>query len=98
MEAGNGMSTVLYVGMFAVIFVLFYFVLIRPQKKREKEMATMRSSLKVGDVVVTIGGVVGLVTSIKEDVLVLETGSDRSKIRIKKWAIQAVEQVNKDQF
>lgn len=48
----------------------------------------MRNSLQVGDEIVTVGGVVGLVVSIKEDTVVLETGGDRSKIRVKRWAIQ----------
>ena len=73
---------------FVLLIVVFYFVLIRPQRKRDKETQRMRNSLQVGDEVVTVGGVVGLVVSIKEDTVVLETGGDRSKIRVKRWAIQ----------
>ena len=71
-----------------LLIVVFYFVLIRPQRKRDKETQRMRNSLQVGDEIVTVGGVVGLVVSIKEDTVVLETGGDRSKIRVKRWAIQ----------
>ncbi len=71
-----------------LIFVVFYFILIRPQKKREKETAKMRSNLEIGDEVITIGGIVGIVVSLKEDTVVIETGSDRSKIRFLRSAIQ----------
>ncbi|MGI5896834.1 MAG: preprotein translocase subunit YajC [Oscillospiraceae bacterium] len=70
-----------------LIFVVFYFLLIRPQKKREKATNEMRNNIQVGDEVVTQGGIVGRVVSMKEDNIVIETGSERSKIRIKRWAI-----------
>mgnify|MGYP005793116343 CR=1 FL=1 len=73
---------------FVLLIVVCYFVLIRPQRKRDKETQRMRNNLQVGDEIVTVGGVVGLVVSIKEDTVVVETGGDRSKIRIKRWAIQ----------
>lgn len=71
----------------ALVLVIFYFFLIRPQKKKEKKDAEMRNNLMVGDEVVTVGGIVGIVFSVKEDTVVVETGGDRSKIRVKKWAI-----------
>lgn len=74
-----------------LIFVVFYFILIRPQKKREKEAQQMRNSLQVGDEVTTMGGIVGRVVSLREDTVVIETGSDRAKIRIKRWAVQSNE-------
>ena len=76
-----------------VMVVAFYFLYLRPQKKRDKEYIKMRDSLKIGDVVITIGGIVGIITSIKEDVLILETGNDKNKVRIKKWAIKEVENI-----
>ena len=79
-----------------LIFVVFYFLLIRPQKKREKEAANMRNNVQVGDGVVTQGGIVGRVVSMKEDNIVIETGSERSKIRIKRWAIATVETMHDD--
>lgn len=74
-----------------LIFVVFYFILIRPQKKREKEAQQMRNNLQVGDEVTTMGGIVGRVVSLREDTVVIETGSDRAKIRIKRWAVQSNE-------
>ena len=76
---------------------MFYFLLIRPQKKKDKQDAQMRKNLQVGDEVVTAGGVVGIVFSIKEDTVVVETGGDRSKIRVKKWAIAQNLTVHDDQ-
>lgn len=73
--------------MLVLIVVFFYFLIIRPQKKQEKKEKAMRDSLEIGDEVVTNGGIVGIVFSIKDDTVVIETGSDRSKIRIMKWAI-----------
>ena len=72
-----------------LIVVVFYFMLIRPQKKKEKEVQKMRSDIQVGDEIVTIGGIIGRVVSMREDTLVIETGSDRSKVRISRWAIQS---------
>lgn len=71
-----------------LMFVVLYFVMIRPQRKREKEIEHMRSNIEVGDEIVTGGGIIGRVVNIREDTVVIETGSDRSKIRIARWAIQ----------
>lgn len=73
--------------MMALIFVVFWFFIIRPQRKKDKETAKMRSELQVGDEIVTIGGIIGIIVSMKEDSLVIETGSDRSKVRLARWAI-----------
>jgi preprotein translocase subunit YajC len=78
----------------AVVFGAFYFLMIRPQKKREKQVQEMRSKIEVGDEIVTVGGIVGIVVSVKDDTLVIETGSDRSKIRIQKWAVQSNQTVH----
>lgn len=80
-----------------LLIVVFYFLLIRPQRKRDKEAAEMRNSLQIGDEVVTTGGIVGIVVRIQEDTIVLETGSDRSKVRIKRWAIASNETVHDDE-
>ena len=79
-----------------LIFVFFYFLILRPQKKQEKQDQAMRDNLEVGDEVVTNGGIVGIVFSIKEDTVVIETGGDRSKIRVKKWAIAKNETTHED--
>ena len=80
----------------ALMVVLLYFMIYRPQKKQEKKDAAMRNSLEIGDQVTTIGGVIGRVVAIKDDTFVLETGSDRVKIRFVKTAIGAVEKLNMD--
>ena len=80
----------------ALMVVLLYFMIYRPQKKQEKKDAAMRNSLEIGDQVTTIGGVIGRVVAIKDDTLVLETGSDRVKIRFTKTAIGSVEKLNMD--
>jgi preprotein translocase subunit YajC len=70
------------------LFAVFYFIFYRPQKKKEKAVAAMRSSIEIGDEVVTIGGLVGRVVTIKDDSFVIECGSDRTKIKVMKWALQ----------
>ncbi len=77
-----------------LIVVVFYFVLIRPENKRKKETASMRESLKTGDEITTIGGIVGRITNIKDEELTIETGSDRNKMRIMKWAVSSVSSKN----
>ena len=81
-------ALVVQIAPFILLIGVFYFVLIRPQQKRDKETQKMRNSLQVGDEIITAGGIVGLVVTIKEDTVVIETGGDRSKIRIKRWAVQ----------
>ncbi len=80
---------------FVVVLVVMYFMLISPQKKREKKLNDMRSGVEIGDGVVTAGGIIGRVISIKEDTLVIESAS--SRIRIKRWAISEVEKLNMDE-
>lgn len=86
-----------YISLFftmALMLVLLYFMIYRPQKKQEKKDAAMRKSLEIGDQVTTIGGVIGRVVAIKDDTFVLETGADRIKIRFLKTAISAVEKLD----
>ena len=82
----SGMLSMLI--MFVIIIVFFYFLMIRPQKKKDKEQKEMRESIQIGDEIMTIGGIVGIVVKKTEDTVVIETGGDRSKLRIKEWAIQ----------
>ena len=77
---------------FVVVLGVMYFMLISPQKKREKRMQDMRNSLEIGDGVITAGGIVGRVISIKEDTIVIESAS--SKMRIKRWAVSEVEKLD----
>lgn len=77
--------------MLVLMLVIFYFMLIRPENKRKKEAEQMRSSVKTGDKIVTIGGITGTVVNVKENRIVLETGADQVRIELEKWAISANE-------
>ena len=74
-----------------VLIVVFYFVLIRPQRKRDKQEGDMLNSIEIGDEISTIGGFIGRVVNIKDDVLVIESSSDRTKLKIYRWAIRGKE-------
>ena len=92
-------TTESYISLFftlALMLVLLYFMIYRPQKKQEKKDAAMRAALEIGDQVTTIGGIVGRVVAIKDDTFVLETGADHVKIRFIKNAISSVEKLNMD--
>ena len=78
-------------GMVALIggmFAIMYFLMIRPQNKQRKAEEELRNNTEIGDEVVTIGGIVGKVVSVKDDVLVIETGADRNKMKITRWAVR----------
>jgi preprotein translocase subunit YajC len=75
---------------YAVVIGAFYFFLIRPQKKKEKATQEMRNSIKEGTEVVTIGGLYGKVVNAKEDVLTIEVGADKVKLKVARWAIGKV--------
>ncbi|MFR7349267.1 preprotein translocase subunit YajC [Peptoniphilus sp.] len=79
-----------------ILMVFFYFFLIKPQKKKEKEIQAMRENVKVGDNIITIGGIVGKVIQVKDDVLVIETSGDKTKYELMKWGINSVLQDRKD--
>ena len=79
---------------FILVLVVMYFLIIRPQKKKDKQMQEMRGNVEIGDSITTIGGIVGIVIAIKEDTIVVETGTDRSKIRFKRWAISEVNKLS----
>lgn len=74
-----------------LLFVVFYFFLIRPQKKRDKAEKEMRESIQVGDEISTIGGFIGKVVSIKDETLVIESSADRTKLKLYRWAIRGKE-------
>ena len=73
--------------MLVVLMVVFYFLLIRPENKRKKKAQEMRESIKKGDTITTIGGIVGRVVMVNKDTLVIETSEDRVRMEITKWAI-----------
>lgn len=91
-KGGNPMSLILMVGLFAVM----YFLMIRPQKKKQKEEQQMRDSIQIGDEITTIGGIMGRVVTVKDDSIVLETGAgaERTKMKFQRWAIQTNETAN----
>lgn len=77
--------------MLVIMLAIFYFMLIRPENKRKKEAEEMRSSVKTGDKITTIGGIVGTVVNVKEDKIVIETSADQVRIELAKWAISTNE-------
>lgn len=79
---------------FIILIVAFYFILIKPQKKKEKETRNMLNSLVAGDEIVTIGGIHGKVVKVKEDTVTIETGSDRVKIVFERGAVSRVTKKN----
>ena len=77
--------------LLAVLFVIMYLMLIRPENKRKKKDEEMRSSLRNGDQIITIGGVCGTIVDIKEDKIVIETSKDQVRIEFAKWAVSSNE-------
>lgn len=76
-------TIILMVGLVGVM----YFMMIRPQRKRQKEEQEMRSSIEIGDEIITIGGIIGKVVKIRDEDIVIETGADRVKMRLQRWAV-----------
>jgi len=74
-----------------ITIALMYFVTIRPQRKEEQRVAQMRDNLQIGDEISTNGGILGRIVKIKDEIVTIETGSDRNKLKIFKWAVRAVE-------
>ena len=85
---GDMTSTII---MMVAMVGIFYFLLIRPENKRKKEAEQMRSAVKVGDRITTIGGIMGTVVNVKDERFVLETGADQVRIEFAKWAISTNE-------
>jgi len=88
---GDPVSMLSPILMMVIMVVIFYFILIRPENKRKKEAQKMREAVKVGDKVVTIGGIVGTVVSVKDDRFVMETSADQVRIEFEKWALSTNE-------
>ena len=95
-SGAGGMGAIGMIIYLVVIFGAMYFLLIRPQKKKQKEEKKMRENLQVGDEVVTIGGIYGRVISLKEDTMVIESLSDHSKLTVARWALQTNNTVHDD--
>lgn len=75
--------------MLVGMLVIMYFMLIRPENKRKKAATEMRNSLAVGDEITTIGGIIGTICAVKENTIVIETGADRVRIELTKWAVSS---------
>ena len=88
--------------MIVLMIAIFYFLMIRPENKKKKQLEQMRNDIKVGDNVTTIGGVVGDVCHVKDDIIVIEVGEDRVRIEFNKWAIStnntAMEKAEKERL
>ena len=80
--------------MLVIMIGVFYFMLIRPENKRKKEAEEIRTNIKVGDRVTTIGGIIGTVVSVKDDKFVIETSADQVRIELRKWAMSANDSAN----
>ena len=76
--------------MLVLLFVAMYFLMIRPQKKKEKKIQEMRDSLSVGDEIITIGGIIGKVVKTKDESFVLQVGADKTKIEMARWAVSEI--------
>ncbi len=84
--AGNGGGFGMII-MLVAMFAIMYFMMIRPQKKKQKEEQAMRDNVQIGDEITTIGGIVGRVVTVKDDSLIIETGADRNKMKVMRWAV-----------
>lgn len=76
--------------MIVVMFALIYFMMIRPENKRKKKAQEMRDGLKKGDVITTIGGIVGKIVMVNKDTIIIETSEDRVRLELAKWAVSTV--------
>ena len=96
-EMSTGAMIIYYAVQFLpmiLIFVIFYFMLIRPQRKKDKEAKQMLENLKVGDRICTIGGIYGTIVRIKDQVLTIEVGEQKTQMMIARWAVRNVEQLS----
>lgn len=81
---------------FVLLIGVFYFMIIRPQRKKDKENKEMLAALEIGDNITTIGGICGKITSLREDVVTLEVGNDKVKLVFERWAIRSVDKITAD--
>ncbi|MBQ3053644.1 MAG: preprotein translocase subunit YajC [Clostridia bacterium] len=86
-QGGGGITMIIYL---IVIFAVMYFVMIRPQKKQEKQLKAMINAVKVGDEILTIGGIHGKITKIKDDNITIVSSTQKSALEISRWAIKDV--------
>ena len=91
---GGASSLISMLVMIVLMVVIFYFFLIRPQKKKDKAVKDMLANLKVGDRICTIGGIYGTIVRIKDDVLTIEVGEQKTQLVFARWAVRNVEQLS----
>lgn len=96
-QSVGGMDMTMTIVYLVVMVAIFYFVLIRPQKKREKQTRMMLNEMRPGDEIITIGGVMGNIVSIKDDRVIIETGANKTKLTFEKSAIKTVLTVHDDE-
>ncbi len=96
---GGSSSFITMILIYAVLIGGLYFLFFRPQNKKKKKEEQMRQNLQIGDDITTIGGIMGKVVSVKDetDSIVIETGIDRSKVRIRRWAVASCDTVHEDE-
>ncbi len=92
--AQQGGSPITMILLLVGMMVVMYFIMIRPQKKKQAEDQKLRDSVQIGDEITTIGGINGRVVTVKEDSIVIETGADRTKMKLMRWAIQTNDTAN----
>lgn len=73
--------------MIVILFAMMYFLMIRPENKRKKKAQELRDSLKKGDIITSIGGIVGKIVSVNKDTIIIETSEDRVRLELTKWAV-----------
>ncbi len=95
--AATGSGQMSYIILMVVMLAAMYFFMIRPQKKRQKQEQEMRNSIEIGDEIVTIGGIIGRVVTVKDDSLVIETGADKLKMKVERWAV-GTNKTKQDQY
>ena len=96
-EMTSGQIALQYLFTFApiiLIFVIFWFMMIRPQRKKDKQVKEMLNNLKAGDRICTIGGIYGTITGIKDDHVTLSVGRDNMSMVVARWGIRSVEEVS----
>lgn len=83
--------------MLIIMVAIMYFLMIRPENKRKKKAQEMRDSLKKGDIITSIGGIIGKIVSVGKDTIVIETSDDRVRMELTKWAVSSVGVQNTEQ-
>ena len=81
---------VMQILMLVLLFAVMYFLMIRPQKKKDKQIQDMRKSLQVGDEIITIGGICGKIVKTKEESFIIQVGADKVKFEMMRWAVSSV--------